>query len=74
MKEDFFKYIFPKKIRKEKKTKTKIKCTSKRKALVLRTFKFEQNDDGDLEEAHNPLPASELWLKEINIVYIWLRN
>ena len=49
-----------KKIRKENKTKTKIKRTSKRNALVLRTFKYENNDDRDLEEAHNPLPASEL--------------
>ena len=49
-----------KKIRKENKTKTKIKHTSKRNALVLRTFKYENNDDRDLEEAHNPLPASEL--------------
>ena len=67
MKEDHFKYIFPKKkIRKENKTKTKIKHTSKRNALVLRTFKYENNDDRDLEEAHNPLPASELWVTEIN--------
>ena len=49
-----------KKIRKENKTKAKIKRTSKRNALVLRTLKYENNDDRDLEEAHNPLPASEL--------------
>ena len=61
MKEAYFKYILPKKkIRKENKTKTKIKCTNKRKTLVLRTFKYENNDDRNLDEAHNPLSASEL--------------
>ena len=60
MKEAYFKYIFPKKIRKENKTKTKIKCTNKRKTLVLRTFKYENNDDRNLDEAQNPLSASEL--------------
>ena len=50
MKEYYFKYIFQKKIRKENKTKTKIKRTSKRNAPVLRTFKLEGND-GDLEKA-----------------------
>ena len=75
MKEDYFKYIFPKKkIRKENKTKTKIKRTSKRNALVLRTFNYENNYDRHLEEAHNPLPASELWVTEINIIRIWLWN
>ena len=58
----------------QNKTKTKIKRTSKRNALVLRTFKYENNDDRDLEEAHNPLPASELWVTEINIIRIWLRK
>ena len=60
MKEDYFKYIIPKKNQKGEQNKNKIKRTSKRNALVLKTFKYENNDDGDLEEAHNPLPASEL--------------
>ena len=64
MKEEYFKYIFPKKLRKENIKKIiiiiNIKRTSKRNALVLRTFKYENNDDEDLEKAHNPLPASEL--------------
>ena len=50
MKEYYFKYIFQKKIRKENKTKTKIKRTSKKNAPVLRTFKLEGNA-GDLEKA-----------------------
>ena len=50
MKEYYFKYIFQKKIRKENKTNTKIKRTSKRNAPVLRTFKLEGNDR-DLEKA-----------------------
>ena len=59
MKEAYFKYILPKKkIRKE--NKTKIKRTSKRNTLVLRTFKYENNDDRNLDEAQNPLSASEL--------------
>ena len=59
MKEAYFKYILPKKkIRKE--NKTKIKRTNKRNTLVLRTFKYENNDDRNLDEAHNPLSASEL--------------
>ena len=59
MKEAFFKYILAKKkIRKE--NKTKIKRTNKRNTLVLRTFKYENNDDRDLDEAQNPLSASEL--------------
>ena len=59
MKEAYFKYILAKKkIRKE--NKTKIKRTNKRNTLVLRTFKYENNDDRNLDEAHNPLSASEL--------------
>ena len=59
MKEAYFKYILPKKkIRKE--NKTKIKRTNKRNTLVLRTFKYENNDDRNLDEAQNPLSASEL--------------
>ena len=50
MKEYYFKYIFQKKIRKENKTNTKIKRTSKRNAPVLTTFKLEGNA-GDLERA-----------------------
>ena len=61
MKEAYFKYIFPKKkIRKENKTKTKTKCTNKRNTLVLRTFKYENKDNRNLEEAHNLFQASEL--------------
>ena len=59
MKEAYFKYILAKKkIRKE--NKTKIKRTNKRNTLVLRTFKYENNDDRNLDEAQNLLSASEL--------------
>ena len=59
MKEAYFKYILEKKkIRKE--NKTKIKRINKRNTLVLRTFKYENNDDRNLDEAQNPLSASEL--------------
>ena len=59
MKEAYFKYILAKKkIRKE--NKTKIKRTNKRNTPVLRTFKYENNDDRDLDEAQNPLSASKL--------------
>ena len=61
MKEAYFKYILPKKkLGRRTKQKQKIKCTNKRKTLVLRTFKYENNDDRNLDEAHNPLSASEL--------------
>ena len=48
MKEEYFKYIFPKKLRKEnikKKIIINIKRTSKRNALVLRTFKYEKTSE-----------------------------
>ena len=39
-------HLAKKKIRKENKTK-KIKLTNKRNTVVLRTFKYENNNDGD---------------------------
>ena len=60
MKEAYFKYILAKKKKIRKENKTKIKRTNKRNTLVLRTFKYENNDDRNLDEAHNPLSASEL--------------
>ena len=55
MKEDCFKYTLPKKkIRKANKTK-KIKRKSKRSAPVLRTFKYENDDDQDLETWKKPI-------------------
>ena len=70
MKEYYFKYIFQKKS--ERRTKQKQKLN----ALVKETHQYweRSNSKGTLEIWRKPLPASELWLTEINIIPIWLRN
>ena len=61
MKEAYFKYIFPKKkLGRRTKQKQKLNAQIKRNTLVLRTFKYENKDNRNLEEAHNLFQASEL--------------
>ena len=61
MKEAYFKYIFPKKkLGRRTKQKQKLNAQIKRNTPVLRTFKYENKDNRNLEEAHNLFQASEL--------------
>ena len=60
MKEEYFKYILPKKKKLRKENKKKIKRKGKRNAPVLRTFKYEDEDDQGLETWRKPIMLSSM--------------
>ena len=60
MKEEYFKYILPKKKKLRKENKKKIKRKGKRNAPVLRTFKYEDEDDQGLETWRKPIMFSSM--------------